>query len=112
VNNCNNGCISLEQDPAMNKYFDFHFYFHFKIVVHLLILGVALIIMGCTNTNAPIQINILSEMPQKDRARVLDLLVTSNQSRKIGDFRWPFDIRDDNDWLEGIIATIEGYLED
>jgi hypothetical protein len=57
-------------------------------------------------------INILSEMPQKDRARILDLLVTSNQSKKIGDFRWPFDIRDDNDWIDAIIATIEGDLED
>jgi hypothetical protein len=56
-------------------------------------------------------INYLSEMPTKDRDRILDVLITSHQSRIIGDFRVPVDKRDESDTIEEILATIEAYLE-
>jgi hypothetical protein len=56
-------------------------------------------------------INKLEELPQIERERVQDLLMTSYQSRVIGDFRIPHDIREEYDWIEGILATIEAYLK-
>jgi hypothetical protein len=53
----------------------------------------------------------LEELPPAERARFQVLLIDSHQSGMIGDFRIPFDLRDEYDWIEGILATIEGFLD-
>ena len=56
-------------------------------------------------------INYLSEIPPMDRDLVLAGLIESHQSWTIGNFQVPFDKRDEFDSIEGILATIEAYLE-
>ncbi len=46
-----------------------------------------------------------------DRTQVLDLLITSHESRIIGNFQIPFDKRNEFDTIEGLLATIEAHLE-
>ncbi len=57
-------------------------------------------------------IDNLKELPSIERNRVKDLLDASHQTWLIGNFRIPYDIRADFDWIEGIVATIEDLLED
>jgi hypothetical protein len=52
-------------------------------------------------------IQTLEALPSIERARIQDLLVASYQSGLIGDFRIPFDIREEYDWIEGILATLK-----
>ncbi len=56
-------------------------------------------------------INTLKEMSSPQLIQVDDLLNASHQTNMVGNFRIPWDIRDDNDTIEEIIATIEGYIE-
>ncbi len=54
----------------------------------------------------------LKELPSIELTLVRDFLDASHRTWMIGDFRIPYDIRDDFDWIEGIVATIEDLLED
>jgi hypothetical protein len=53
----------------------------------------------------------LSKLSQMNRTRVLKELMASHQTHLIGHFRVPFDIQEEADIIEEILATIEGYLE-
>lgn len=57
-------------------------------------------------------INNLSEMPPADREKVSAILATSHLTNKIGDFRVPYDIRDEYDTIEAVLATVEGFFEE
>ena len=56
-------------------------------------------------------IEYLGTLSRDDRNRVLDALTSSARTHMIGEYRLPYDIRDHIDFIEGILGTLEGYLE-
>ncbi len=53
----------------------------------------------------------LSRLSKSDRDQVMGILVKSFKSGRIGDYKVPFDIRDEYDTIEAIYATIIEDLE-
>jgi hypothetical protein len=45
-----------------------------------------------------------------EQYQIRDELNKVPKSRKMGDYQIPYDIRDDYDTIEGVLATIEGFF--
>ena len=56
-------------------------------------------------------INLLSKMSDTNRIIVRDKVIDYFSTRIIGNYKIRVDIRETYDWIEGVVATIDGYLE-
>jgi len=56
-------------------------------------------------------INELMKINSPDQSQIRNEISNVSKTQKIGDFHIPFDIRDDCDIIEAILATILGILK-
>ncbi len=52
----------------------------------------------------------LNSMSTEQRAQIVELIISSSQTRMIGEYQRPNDESGIDDWNGGILATLEGYL--
>ncbi len=52
----------------------------------------------------------LNNIAEAQRAQVVELIVSSSQTRMVGSYRRPNDESGIDEWNEGILATLKGYL--
>ena len=55
--------------------------------------------------------HILDAFPPNEVTRIRIALREVANTGYIGDFRIPYDVREENDWIEGILATIKGLVD-
>ncbi len=53
----------------------------------------------------------LNGMSEEQRTQVVELIAASSQTRMLGSYRRPYDESGIDEWNEGILATLEGYLK-
>jgi hypothetical protein len=53
-------------------------------------------------------INKLMDLSQTNRKKIIDEIENEERLGKIGDYRLPYDIRDDIDIIGEVLATLEG----
>ncbi len=52
----------------------------------------------------------LNGMPEEQRAQVVEL-ISSPQTRMVGEYRRPYDESGIDEWNEVILGTLQGYLD-
>jgi len=56
-------------------------------------------------------VSMLIGLPPSEQKQVVGAIITAHQSGRIGDYRIPYDIRDEFDMIEEVLATIEGLID-